>query len=238
MTKTFKDIIPYKEGYVVVDKEANKQEGDSVVLNNVVFKVSYKLHEPKESLEYCQLIDPNEKFLASNYNIVTLPKVIASIGITIEGVPLIEEDKTAVHRELLKLAFKDFELTNTTFTKGTDKILAANDWVRGYKAAQKQGQYSEEDMIKLAGMMAYEMHTNGMGACSVFNHKARSFWEDIKDKFQPKRIPISVSLEYEPYDIYPMAAIEETSGNDSLLWRLKISKENTIIPKSINYGTN
>lgn len=39
---------------------------------------------------------------------------------------------------LLNLAYKDFESTNTKFAKQTEMILAANDWVKGYRYAKRE----------------------------------------------------------------------------------------------------
>ncbi len=97
-------------------------------------------------------------------------------------------------------------------------------------------EYTYEDMITALGYMTYEMNTNGMGACSVSHHKAKSFWPTIKQQLLlcKNGKPVSVELEYEEM------ACEEIAGktmNNERASRLVITnpEENTIIPVNVIY---
>lgn len=121
MTKIF-PLIQVNFKLYAIDKEANINEAD--------FFYDKDLSEIKKMITGHK----NMKEFVMEAGSENCFKVIASqdetLGIAL--LPNIEESQ----RDLLKLAFKDFESTGTKFIKGTDKIIAANDWVRGYKAAK------------------------------------------------------------------------------------------------------
>lgn len=108
------EIVAVKDGYVVIDKEADVQGGDWF----------YRTSGSDSWVNGIQQAKKGE--FVDGY-----PKVIASIGIKIEGVPLIE-----LTDEVEQLA-----------KEWCDDAREEGAFIAGYKTNTKQ--YSEDDMFKI-----------------------------------------------------------------------------------------
>lgn len=203
MTKTH-EIIPITDGYVVVEN-AKIQTEDG-------WFVSFKL----DSRTIVEGIHKFGEYASDNAD----RKIIASIGIKIKGVPLIEEVDEV--EQLAKDWTKSRGYTNSSLD---DKYLWSREqasFKAGYKANTKQ--YSEEDLRK-----AFKA---GENRGSWNRHGYAKLPMDAEDYLKSlQKVPISIELEYE--NLGNKGAYYCSSMAD---WQLKVNPNNTITPKSISYG--
>ena len=166
MTKVFnkENIIPINGGYVIVDNEVSIQESDWYLYDNVSIIQANGLIGFHETVK--------DRCL----------KILASIGIKIEGVPLIEEvdevEKMATVNNPHLICYKgEGGLGEQVY------VSAIKNFKDGYKANTKQ--YSEEDMRKAFEAGQLDKSNNWYGG---------EFSQFIKTI---QKVPISVELEYE-----------------------------------------
>lgn len=236
MTKTH-EIIPITDGYVVIDKDVKPVIGDFAYLEFA--------ESPKDN-EIYQLTD---KTLDEGF------KIIASIGIKIEGVPLInlpnEDDEIRkLSTNLINGEMKETFLWNrkqyfnrikSVFKENIDEEVIQKHihlWLSshfgfgfkaGYKANTKQ--YSEEDMQNLlntckeAAMIGTSIHVESAG---------KQFIKSLQ------KVPISVELEYidNGYEVDMEGRGGMDEGDTCWMERLelKVNPDNTITPTKINYN--
>jgi hypothetical protein len=219
MTKIFKQdsIIPIDGGYVVVDKEAKKGDYFYNIVNECVYG-------PAMDYELLNNIDF---------------KVIASIGIRIEGVPLIEEPLPDIHvfevynpkagekanSRIHVCTFID-EQDAINFCKPYTHLEILPNWIKG---TNNQKQYTEADVRKAfkAGARAKSMLS------SVTNSWDKAFinFEESYIKSLQK-VPISVELEYE----YNNIASSMKGGKQGWQFKITNTETNTITPIKIEYN--
>ncbi len=222
MTKTH-EIIPITDGYVVVDKEVKDydQRGSWIYMNKYIGGTCVM------SSGQIQLNDGQgvHTLYKKDGDYEKLHKIIASIGIKIEGIPLIEEVD-----EVEQLAFKELGIT---FIGDKDKqtFNEVQVFKAGYKANTKQ--YSEEDLRK--AFKAGEKYASGTDDFPMAGNTFKYLNEDDYIKSLQK-VPISVELGYEMIpDLSNVVYNGSETNYGAVIERLKVNPDNTITPKSINY---
>ncbi len=212
MTKTH-EIIAITDGYAVIDKESPCPKDTWAIFPNT------RNGEIKD-FEGCEpVLCKSDYAINGVYNL----HIVASIGVKIEGVPLIEipDDVDKVYPvRIIRNTLGDGSFADA-------HELQRKLWLEGYNANTKQ--YSEEDMI--ACNVAYNKYiqklTNGVPNFSAWvKNEGKEFLKSLQ------KVPISVELEY---TILSQWKQDENSHGRVNTEVLKVNPDNTITPKSINY---
>lgn len=218
MTKIFKDIIPIDGGDVVVDKEAPFKEGDWFYMEG-------------DSSSWAVGLRQVEKGAI----ILGHSKIIASINKTIEGIPCIVlgDEVNRLAEECAKVYHYPDAIAKGLRDKDNeyyDEVhTTMNIFKEGYKAANKQ--YSEEEVIQLI-WKALELDKIGKWEHHDANKvHVKAFIQSL----QTKKIIAAVELEYEEFAC-PHKVGYCFEGCLGGCLKLKVTKENTIIPVKIHYN--
>ncbi len=220
MNKTYnkESIIPIDGGYVIVDKEIAPKQGDWTFNKHAVGS------SKGGPIEKCSLnaeknwaanmsYNSGKTFLRDNFHVI-----IASIGIRIEGVPLIELPDEAEEAYYTYHNWNEEERKREAIIN----MCKTSEFVQGYKASEKK--YTEADIRKAIKKALLIGKSRVLFESNIVENHQNGIIQSLQTK-----VPINVILEYEHNCGFPDCINEDHSI-------LKVNTEtNTIIPKSIEY---
>lgn len=227
MIKTFnKDsIIKVDNYFVVVDKSISYRNYDYITDGKYCWE--YILHNSTET-------NPNPNY-----------KVISTIGKRLGNIPLIElsnEIDNKLYEQGMRLATANNEYCSyDNHSIDCECCGFAEGYEKGYRTAQFQGLYTEEDIHEAIGI--------GMRSNKSLNRNIKYFheWRKRKQDFEILKIPVieSIELEYEEYNARPDLGDFLDNGKDNyggdflIMSRLKITNKetNTITPVRVVYNS-
>jgi len=186
--KTLK-AIPYQQGTLFVDEQAEIKEGDYFFANQDVRKCVHV----KQNTDYEELYpygEDNEKGERIYHFKTWKTKIIAQHNL--KNIPYVELEED-VEKWALEVADKDMRLTphnHAPYRLGL---------VNGYKAAQ-QKKYTEDDLLELSCKM-YNHYFLTKGEEDTFRTKAIEFIQSLQPKIESIEIETK-EIEYGHVDDY------------------------------------
>lgn len=160
------------------------------------------------------IINTGKYLIIVDKNLVNMPKNINVYSVRYRDVIRFGEVENSYSNECYEI-LSHLPLNHSPILEGVDLLPFLSFHIHGIASNGNVLKYSEEDIRKIVGAVAYDVRENGYGACSVANHYA-SVWvkgnQKLLQSFSSPKIPIA----FEPNFLNETDAFMEVNTQDRI----------------------